>query len=210
MSKNIQDRALGLAGVFQAASLVQQAATKGKLDQADFETSIGCLFIQNPEHAEDIYGNAANVVSGLELIVEQLGDNNHSRDIDLARYVISLLYLEKKLSKHPEMLARISDGLDNAHRQSEHFSITHENVIANLANTYQDTISHLTPRIMVTGAHNYLNQESNANKVRALLLAGIRAAVLWRQSGGSRLKLLFTRKGILQATEGLLAEVKDK
>ena len=40
--------------------------------------------------------------------------------------------------------------------------------------------------------------------IRALLLAGMRSAVLWRQLGGNRLKLLWTRKHIVQYAQGLL------
>ncbi len=47
-----------------------------------------------------------------------------------------------------------------------------------------------------------------ANRIRALLLAGIRAAVLWRQVGGSRLKLLFGRKRIVQGARMALSMVE--
>jgi high frequency lysogenization protein len=36
------------------------------------------------------------------------------------------------------------------------------------------------------------------------LLAGIRSAVLWRQLGGTRLQLLFSRKSIVSDAEELL------
>ncbi|HSR54696.1 MAG TPA: DUF489 family protein, partial [Alphaproteobacteria bacterium] len=40
---------------------------------------------------------------------------------------------------------------------------------------------------------------------RALLLAGIRAAVLWRQVDGSRLRLLFGRKRIVREAQMALS-----
>jgi len=39
-----------------------------------------------------------------------------------------------------------------------------------------------------------LPNDDNAAKIRALLLAGIRAAVLWQQLGGSRWKLFWSRR----------------
>jgi high frequency lysogenization protein len=45
----------------------------------------------------------------------------------------------------------------------------------------------------VTGNPTYLQNTATADKVRALLLAGIRAAILWRQVGGQRWHLLFKR-----------------
>ncbi len=42
-----------------------------------------------------------------------------------------------------------------------------------------------------------------ADIIRALLLAGIRAAFLWRQLGGRRWRLLLQRKKLLQASQNL-------
>ncbi len=68
---------------------------------------------------------------------------------------------------------------------------------------YADTISTFRMRIQVTGDPNVLQQEENAAKVRALLLAGIRSAVLWRQSGGRRWQLIFTRRKIIDNAKQL-------
>jgi len=67
----------------------------------------------------------------------------------------------------------------------------HPNVVANLASLYQDTISSFSFRIQVTGDPRHLQNSENAAKIRALLLAGIRSAMLWRQKGGKRWHLLF-------------------
>jgi len=68
--------------------------------------------------------------------------------------------------------------------------------ISYLAALYQDTISQLPFRIHVTGKVEYLRDTLVANKIRALLLAGIRSAVLWHQLGGRRWHLFFYRKRI--------------
>jgi high frequency lysogenization protein len=44
----------------------------------------------------------------------------------------------------------------------------------------------------------------NAAKIRALLLAGIRAALLWRQAGGDRWKLIFSRSAMQKEAQQLL------
>ena len=59
---------------------------------------------------------------------------------------------------------------------------------------------------MVNGSQVHLNNPENANRIRALLLAGIRAAILWRQSGGSRWKLLVQRNALLREARSLLAQ----
>ena len=45
----------------------------------------------------------------------------------------------------------------------------------------------------VTEAGLAMRLPQNADLIRALLLAGIRAAFVWRQSGGARWKLIFQR-----------------
>ena len=66
---------------------------------------------------------------------------------------------------------------------------------------YADTISQLKPRIMVQGNPHYLNQASVVAEIRALLLAAVRSAVLWRQLGGSYWDFLFSRKAMLETIE---------
>jgi len=114
------------------------------------------------------------------------------------------MHLERKLAKKPDMLKTIAQGIEKAREQARHFSSTHENVVANLADLYVNTISTLPPRIIVNGEHGYLSDPENANKVRALLLAAIRSAVLWRQCGGMRLQLLLNRRKIIEEAEKIL------
>ncbi len=127
--------------------------------------------------------------------------------MDITRYVISLLHLEKKLKKNKAMTDQIASGLENAKNQMEYFSLSHENVLANLGNIYQETISTLLPRILIQGEQNFLSQQNNANKIRALLLAGIRSAVLWRQCGGNRLQFLLGRKKYLHTAQELIKKI---
>ena len=92
-------------------------------------------------------------------------------------------------------------------QQLEHFDVVHPNVTARLADIYMKHISTLGPRIMVSGEHNYLEATDNANRVRALLLAGIRAAVLWEQLGGGRLQFLMRRKLFATTAQEMLNQM---
>jgi high frequency lysogenization protein len=74
---------------------------------------------------------------------------------------------------------------------------------------YADTISTFRLRIQVSGNPSVLQREENAAKVRALLLAGIRSAVLWRQTGGRRWQLIFARKKVIRLA-GELAEEANR
>jgi high frequency lysogenization protein len=203
------DRTIALAAVFQAARLVQQIATSGNVDQQGLETALRSVLRIDVEHAEDAFNGIHNLRSGLETLIEQLGGRveknwgGQSKDLNITKYVAAILMLERRLMKNPDMLQTIRDGISRARAQAEHFSLTHDNVIASLAHLYTQTISTLKPRIMVQGEHVYLANDTNANRIRASLLAAIRAAVLWRQCGGNRWQLFFKRAAIVQEAQRL-------
>lgn len=207
MSKTLTDRTLALAGIFQCATQVAQVARRGTTDGASFETCIHSLFVLNPEETADVYGSRAALRPGLQALAQQL-EGRQGRDVDITGYALALLLLERKLARRRELLDLISTGIQNAQRQADHFqSFVHESVIANLADTYLKTISTLTPRIMVKGENNHLTEPANADKVRTLLLAGVRSAVLWSQCGGSRWQLLLRRGTYLAEARRLLQAV---
>lgn len=200
-SQKEQEQAIALAGVFQAAALVHQMATKGMVSQDSFETSIGSILNTNPSSTLDVYsGNTYGLNLGMRTL-RSFMNKEPDANTHILRYAMSILYLEKRLRKDPEMLNAIGQRLDQVQMQSHHFSITHENVIASIASLYQDTISTFSFRIQVQGEPNILRQTGNADKVRALLFAGIRSGILWHQLGGRRWKLLFSRKRVINALD---------
>jgi high frequency lysogenization protein len=199
------DRTLALAAVFQAAGLVQQAATRGSTDPDALAVSLRSLFMTDPPSTEAVFGGIGGVRLGLQWLKEHLSEQQSPRRAQVMKYVVGILHLERRLTKRPAMLERIGAAVESARRQSEHFPVTHSNIIANLAGCYRETLSTLTPRIIVTGEQGHLSNPEVANTVRALLLAAIRSAVLWRQCGGTRWGLLLERRRLLAEAQRLLA-----
>jgi len=207
MSTVQEQQAIALAAVFQAASLVEELARTGDTPGESAEPLIKSLFIQNPDEFHGIYGDPAEHLGrGLEILLSVSEKDPRGVNPDVTRYALSLLHLERKLSKAPGMLDALGQGIQQASRQADHFSITHPNTIAALADLYKQTLSQLSFRIRVTGNPTYLQNAATADKVRALLLSGIRAAILWRQVGGKRWQLLFSRKRYTATCQELLTE----
>jgi len=198
LERSDYNRALALAAIFQTASLVKDLAWRGHCDDHEFEIMIGSLFAFDVETPSEIYRGEANLRTGLGRIEVQLKSGGKPPDMELTRYGIGLIFLERKLQARPDMLEALGEGLKAAERQVEYFNLAHESVIARLAEVYQETISRLGPRIIVQGEQTHLSNPNVAARIRATLLAGIRAAVLWRQAGGSRWKLLFGRNRLIQ------------
>ena len=207
MKHSRRDITMALAGVFQAASLVRQIANTGMANSAVIESSLETLFKFDSASVEDVYGGLAGVGAGLRVLSDQLSTNRGKRDTEITRYVVSMITLEKKLSADTAMLQRIAMTLEQIRASLDYFSLMHENTLLKLGQLYKDSISHLQPRIIVSGERPYLGNEHNASRVRALLLAGLRSAILWRQCGGTRWSILFGRKRYLEECERLLREL---
>jgi high frequency lysogenization protein len=199
MSHAPDEKILALAGIFQATRLVQKVATTNSLDQTAFETSLNSIIEIDPPNTLAVYGGTTEGITlGLELLQEQFGEDTTKRDMELTKYIVTIMHLTGKLTKNKAMLSTLSNGIERVRAQTGHYPITHENVVAGIADIYVNTISNIKPRIIVNGEQGYLANPDNANKVRALLLAAIRSTILWQQCGGTRLQLMFKRKFIAQ------------
>lgn len=192
MLKTLTHQVIALAGLAQCLHLIQQIAKRGTADEAEMRTCIGSVLKIDANDVLDVYGGIATLKPGLKLLEKQMG-NPDQVDPVLSRYMATLLFLERKLMKSPEKMALITKGLRGVGEVAPDFGLLHEDILARIAELYQQTISQLKPRVIVTGEERFLRNSDNANRIRSLLLAGIRSVVLWRQCGGSRWRLLLSR-----------------
>lgn len=190
---------LALAGVCQTATLVQQIARTGDVDEHACEASLSSILVTNPENPQQVFGALDNLGIGFKTLASQLSNKAGSKDTEVTRYIASILGLERKLSRNPKALAELADRISHVQRQLAHVDFQNAQIIGSLASIYSDVVSPLAPRIQIAGHEQHLNQVSNQQRVRALLLAGVRSAVMWRQMGGKRRNILFKRKSILGA-----------
>lgn len=190
--RTAENQTLALAGLFQAVHLCKSLATTGTCDQEDLAGTLQSILTVDADHVIDAYGgNAQSIRRGLRQLKLQLAGNNESRDLDLARYAFALIALGTNVMNDPKTTAALGVGINKA--RALDFPVTDRTLINNLADLYRTSISHLSPRIMVSGDPRHLNDDEVAATIRAVLLGGLRSVVLWRQCGGSRWKLLFQR-----------------
>jgi high frequency lysogenization protein len=200
-SKPTHDQAMALAAVFQACHLVDQLANTGEASTEKMKVCISALLNQDPESIADLYGSEKNLETGADAMTLLLNEPKGSELFSsiILVYGLSILSIERQLNSRPVLLKNIAEGIDNASRQAEHFSVIHDNVFANIASLYQTTISTLRNRIQVKGNPIYLQQPGVAERIRCLLFAAVRSAFLWRQLGGKRYHLVLYRKALTQA-----------
>ncbi|GLP97855.1 high frequency lysogenization protein HflD [Paraferrimonas sedimenticola] len=200
-----QQRCLAFSAVCQCLRLVQEVARKGSADDEDISRALSPIVVTDPDNLDDIYGSPRELTLGLQTMIHQLGDQKR-KDLEVTRYLVGILALERKLVARNGQLGLLAQRIDQVKRQLNHFSITDSQVIANLSGIYVDVISDLGPKIQITGNPNQLQQTHNQQKIRALLLAAMRSAVLWRQLGGKRRHLVFSRKSLIQSARSLLIQ----
>ncbi|MGU5781738.1 high frequency lysogenization protein HflD [Aeromonas caviae] len=198
MIDKFQDRTMAFAGICQAAYLVQKVARDGSCDEASLRESLQSILVTNPTQPLEVFGSHLAIRDGYRALVEQLGADGSQKNAELTRYVVSLIALERKLAKRKDILNMLGERISQIGRQQQHFDLLDEQILANMASIYSDLISPIGPRIQVAGTPLFLQQPLVQHKVRALLLAGIRAVVLWRQLGGSRTQIIFARKKMVE------------
>ncbi|NIG98323.1 MAG: high frequency lysogenization protein HflD [Serratia symbiotica] len=207
MAKNYYDIALAIAGISQSARLVQLLAHQGQCDDKALHTSLSSLLqMDSPSTLAVFGGEERKLKVGLETLMAVLNVSNKGAGAELTRYTLSLMVLERKLHANKQAMQTLGDRLSQLDRQLAHFDLESDTIISALAGMYVDVVSPLGPRIQVIGSSAILQNPQVQSKVRAVLLAGIRAAVLWQQVGGSRLQLMFSRHRLLKQVQNIIAD----
>ena len=203
-----RDRTLALAGIFQACQLVIDLAQTGKCDDAAYLASLEYLFVFSPDNTLDVYGgHLTNIQIGLEQLVEISGKNNPNNFNDLAKYVLSIIALYRQARKNSEMMQVMRSRLEHLQYKKAHFTDDFSNITHSLSGLYQDTLSKLRFRIQVTGNMQHLTNSAVSDRIRTLLFAAFRSAMLWHQLGGTKWQLVLGRGEIQAVSTQMLEEI---
>ncbi|WP_295389833.1 high frequency lysogenization protein HflD [uncultured Thiodictyon sp.] len=196
MAHDDQDRVTALAGLYQAVACVMRIARSGSADTATMEPCIYSLFQIDAANVAAVYGPPGAMANGARQLVAQL-TGQPKRDLELTRYVVSVIRLERKLSTRPDLMEQIGQGIAAAEPLRARGPLLDPELLGRFAELYSENLSPLTPRILVRGASHHLRNADNQTRIRAMLLAAIRSAMLWRQLGGTRWQILLGHKRLL-------------
>ncbi|MFL3625815.1 high frequency lysogenization protein HflD [Xanthomonas campestris pv. raphani] len=198
MSSSMDHRVLALAGVAQALQQVRRIAETGHSEAATVCTAVDSVFRVDAATPEGVYGSSADVAPGLRLLHNYF--TNQGKDDMLPRLALAVLQLERRFVRDHSTVETVSKGIEAAARQAQNLGDSaHPDVLSALGALYAQTISHLRPKVMVQGNPHYLGQAGVVAEIRALLLAAVRSAVLWRQMGGSLWDFLFAKRAMIEA-----------
>ncbi|HSG91309.1 MAG TPA: high frequency lysogenization protein HflD [Pseudomonadales bacterium] len=204
MTYSAEDRAIALAGVFQASALVADLAHGRPLDETAFAATLQSLFEDSPATVADVYGGIEGVRLGLLLLRDGLEPERQQAHTEVIRYAVSIVQVERRFARRPNLQQIMSTRLERVQEQRVHFDVTHDTIVGALASLYQDTLSTLRQRIQVVGNAGALQDDRTADRIRAALLGGVRGALLWHQTGGRRWRLLLNRRAVQHAASALV------
>lgn len=206
-----RQKTLALAGIFQAASLADSLAWRGHCDPVALEASLNSILVLDTDDPEAIFGSGAQPLriglAALEKTLFQPLRDPHPRQADLIRYALALMHLERKLARSVRLQHDLRQRLLTAVAQRPHFASAHDpQLVRKLGGIYVDTLGSLDFRVKVKGDRRQLATGPIPEQVRAVLLAGVRAAWLWHRLGGRRWHLAFSRGRVLEDIRGIIKD----
>ena len=204
MNTDYQNKTIALAGIHQALMLVQDIAWDARYDYQHMDISISSLFVRNPNNFTEVFGTNKNIQSGLQALRASFKNKHDKLALERARYMVGLMIISKKIRDNSELTQQIGTTLSLLDEAAENLSDQRDYIIERIAQLYQNTISQISPRIIVYGKPEVLNKEDNAAAIRTLLFAGLRASLLWYQAGGSQVNLLFGKSKYLKTIDQML------
>tara|TARA_B100000989_G_scaffold231515_1_gene178313 strand:- start:184 stop:870 length:687 start_codon:yes stop_codon:yes gene_type:complete len=211
----------GLAAVVHTAQLVRELARTGSAYYPAMKGLINSLFLLDAPSSAAVFPDQRLARPGLESLTSRTRQIRPEETEEISRYTRILFMLRPKLMADTDMQSRRGmrlqsiSPLSDPHWQTQNHSQNPgtsetERSFKALATLYQDTISRLPSRIQVKGNVEHLKDERIANRIIALLLADIRFAVLWHQTGGRSWHPFILRGRINRIAASMLENLAQK
>ena len=194
ITKISDDYIMALSALIQSAFIVEKIATSSKEIDNDVKILLESIYKTETFSAENIYGHKRNLSIGLNVLKNILNGNNEIYLMNTQKYALSMILIQKNISKINDLQDLIRKKIDN-YNENSMMATNFEDLISYSEKIYTEYIAIIRPRVIISGKKEFL--EANSSLIRALLLSGIRAAFLWHYHGGSKWQLMFRRSEIL-------------
>lgn len=204
MTTEYINKTIALAGMHLALSQVQQIAWEASYDYTSIDLCLNSLFIRNPDTYTEVFGSGQDLRLGLLALRTSFTNKHDKQALERARYMVNLMMLSKNIRDNKELGQQVGTTLSLLDEAANDLQDQRDYIIERLAQLYQNTISPLTPRVIVYGDPQILKNDANAAAIRAMLFAGLRSALLWYQAGGNQLNLLLGKSKYLNTIDQIL------
>ena len=188
INNKIPEQTLALAGLYQSCDVVSKIAWNGNYNEKELLPLINSIQAIESNNVEQIYLSTQSLKTGLLYLRKQIIGDIFNRSSETRRYIKSLQILSEKVLDSHETISTIQILIKEM--QDDSNIVTTDDKAKRLSDIYQETLSLFEPRIVINGENMYLTVPIQASRIRTALFAGVRSTILWRQLGGSKLKLL--------------------
>lgn len=202
MSSSLQrDKTLALAAIFQAAGLANELARRGQTDSHAERALLNSVLVVDTDEISRIYPDHHDLTKGLTWLEGCFMQQGRAipQSSEIIRLSLAIIQVEKHFRANDSVQGTLRNRLDSVVRQQALTPDMSTGELSNqLGSAYLDSLGSLGFRVQIRGDAKQLQSAGMAERIRAILLAGVRAAWLWQRLGGRRWHLIFTRNQILQ------------
>jgi len=99
----LENQTIALAGVAQAARIVDQLSRTGTYPLEFLEASVHSLFSFDAPDVESVFGNVQGVRLGLQNLAAGLASGGDETSASMMRYLFAILHLERKFAGQTAM-----------------------------------------------------------------------------------------------------------
>lgn len=194
-------RMLALAALFQSAGLAAELARTGRCDSEAEAFLLRSVLVLDSDDPAVIYPSLDGLRPGLRWLEGCLMEPGKgvAHGAEIIRLALAMVQVESHLANAPDIAGNLRQRLQNLLRQRElQGDEGTANLTLPLGSAYVDTLGKLPFRVQIRGDASQLKAAGMAERIRAILLAGIRAAWLWDRLGGRRWHLIVFRSRLLR------------
>ncbi len=209
-----KNQTLALAGLIQSSALVCQLTTRDRHDESALHESAFSLLRLDADGVEEVYGSECGVDLGLRTMTRFLAYQLGPPTRYVYQYSEGLYQLSVKLARLEKTGEVIQSGLEEIRAEFMAYYDREapdpeldDSLYESLAGLYVNTVSFLTPRIIVRGEAHRLQNTRVVHRVRTALFAGIRSAWLWHQLGGRKWQVMMHRRDYIHIAKTIVNRV---
>ena len=194
---DIKGETVALAALLQCCSQISRVAGTGYMDEHAAACVVRGLVVTNPRTVEDIYA-PGRLMNGFKQLVECFDRSSGAKTretIAITQMALKIISLEIEIARNTTIFSRMGSEIDREaamifsknpdYLEAGPEVILNPEYLSEFSSLYQSIISPNFSKLMIYGEEQHLRQTLNQDRIRALLLSGVRAVVLWRQLGGS-------------------------
>ena len=150
LTKISDDYIMALSALIQSAFFVEKIATSSKEIDNDLKILLESIYKTETFSAENIYGHKRNLAIGQNVLKNILNGNNEIYLMNTQKYALSIILIQKNISKINDLQDLIRKKIDN-YNENSMMATNFEDLISYSERIYTEYIAIIRPRVIISG-----------------------------------------------------------